>query len=61
MTHRTEEQDKADSFDRDLYALIGKADMLSDKEPWRSIYWKLKEARPLVRKMMHPDDRRETA
>lgn len=65
--NRSPEQRRADVFDADLYGLIciaeAAADGIGKKEyaKWHAVRLRLLQARLLVREMMHPDDRKDTA
>ena len=56
---RTEEEKFADSFDLKLFNLMGQA--AARKGPWMRISLALRAVRPMVRGMMHHEDRKETA
>lgn len=65
---RTDEQKRADEFDLKLFRLISDAEYVPSSKPgarpssqWIKIGMALREARPLVRAMMHDDDRWQTS
>lgn len=61
---RTKTEQQANDFDLKLFNLMRAAETLADQprlgNKWRSVLVALKTARPPVRGMMHPDDRKET-
>ena len=65
---RTEQQKAADNFDADLYRLISasrnfylvKGIPKEEYDRWVAIHEHLMNARSLVRRMMHKEDRTET-
>ncbi len=72
---RTTAQKEADAFDADLHRLIRWATVsqdaldefmamrgatMSEVNPWREVVGALYRARPYVRQLMHPDDRKGT-
>jgi hypothetical protein len=54
---RTDAQREANRMDMELYRLIGHA----TTRGWRDLALALTEARPLLRRRMHEQDRKETA
>lgn len=59
---RTQAQKDADEFDRELFGLMDDARSRGDKgsAEWRKVSALLSEARIIVRRFMHPDDRKGT-
>lgn len=58
MKRRTDEERFADKFDLELFRLVEKAG--AQAPHWHRISRALRAVRPMVRGMMHPDDRKET-
>lgn len=64
--NRTAEQRRADLFDCDLYGLICIAEKAAEEKgpdwaKWYAAKTRLIQARLLVRDLMHPEDRKDTA
>lgn len=59
---RTKAQKEADEFDRELFGLMDDARQRGDagNAEWRKISLLLTEARSIVRRFMHPEDRKGT-
>jgi hypothetical protein len=66
VSHRTRTHKEADKFDSDLYRLIDRAGQFAQADTgyaggqWGRVFIELKNARYIVRNLMHPDDRKET-